>query len=122
MLTANVGFLAIPGVIISTINQNNIERASQLQIFVSSAQIASSMSILASVGSIVIGLLLVRHNRSKQKLDPANAVSRLCRRGLCAQLILLWQSAYLDRCKHRIFGLEPLAIIFSLPWALLMWA
>jgi hypothetical protein len=74
MLTANVGFLAIPGVVISTIN-NNIQSANQLDIFVSSAQIASSMSILASVGSIVIGLLLVRHNRSKQKEDPAGAVS-----------------------------------------------
>ena len=81
MLTANVGFLAIPGVVISTIN-NNIQSANQLDIFVSSAQIASSMSILASVGSIVIGLLLVRHNRSKQKVDPAGAVSTLYRSGI----------------------------------------
>ena len=76
MLTANVGFLAIPGVVISTIN-NNMQSATEFEIFVSSAQIASSMSILASVGSIVISLLLVRHNRSKQKVDPASAVSTL---------------------------------------------
>ncbi len=32
------------------------------------------------------------------------------------------QSAYLYQNSHKIFGLEPLAIIFSLPWALLMWS
>ncbi|KAI9458695.1 hypothetical protein BJY52DRAFT_1223443 [Lactarius psammicola] len=104
MLTANVGFLAIPGVLISNMNNNDMTGASQLDIFVSPPQIASSISILASVGSIVIGLLLVRHNRSKQKEDPAGA------------------SNYLYKSTHRIFGLEPMAIIFSLPWALLMWA
>ncbi|KAH9171923.1 hypothetical protein EDB89DRAFT_1029604 [Lactarius sanguifluus] len=103
MLTANVGFLAIPGVIISNIN-NPITRASDLKIFTSAAQIASCMSVEASVGSIVIGMLLVRHNRTKQKEDPVGA------------------STYLFKNTHRIFGLEPMAIIFSLPWALLMWA
>jgi hypothetical protein len=122
MLTANVGFLAIPGVVISNINNSDLTSASKLLIFVSTSQIASSMSILASVGSIVIGLLLIRHNRSKQKEDPAGAVSGLCRLGLYAQLILLRQAAYLYQSTHPKFGLEPLAIIFSLPWALLMWA
>ncbi|KAI9458569.1 hypothetical protein BJY52DRAFT_1169896 [Lactarius psammicola] len=89
MLSANVGFLAIPGVVIS---------------FTSPAQIASYMSMEASVGSIVIGLLLVRHNRSKQKEDPAGATT------------------YLTQYTHQRFGLEPMAIIYSLPWALLMWA
>ncbi|KAH9031459.1 hypothetical protein EDB84DRAFT_1562260 [Lactarius hengduanensis] len=103
MLTANVGFLAIPGVVISNIN-NPLSSASELNIFTSPAQIASCMSVEASVGSIVIGMLLVRHNRTKQKEDPAGA------------------SEYLNKNTHRIFGLEPMAIIFSLPWALLMWA
>ncbi|KAI9438665.1 hypothetical protein H4582DRAFT_1814393, partial [Lactarius indigo] len=103
MLTANVGFLAIPGVIISNIN-NSISSASDLKIFTSAAQIASCMSVEASVGSIVIGMLLVRHNRTKQKEDPGGA------------------SIYLSKNTHRLFGLEPMAIIFSLPWALLMWA
>ena len=74
MLSANVGFLAIPGVVMSTLN-DNITSASQVVIFTSPAQIASYMSMEASVGSIVIGLLLVRHNRSKQKEDPVGAVS-----------------------------------------------
>ncbi|KAN0131684.1 hypothetical protein V8E53_010526 [Lactarius tabidus] len=104
MLTANVGFLAVPGVVISDINNNNLTSASMLKIFVSTSQIASSLSSLASVGSVVIGLLLSRHNRSKQKEDPAGAAH------------------YLYHHTHPRFGLEPLAIIFSLPWALLMWA
>ncbi|KAH9031675.1 hypothetical protein EDB85DRAFT_1328466 [Lactarius pseudohatsudake] len=104
MLTANVGFLAITGVVISNVNNSEMTSASTLKIFLSPAQIASSMSILASVGSIVVGLFLVRHNRSKQKEDPAGA------------------STYLYKSTHRVFGLEPMAIIFSLPWALLMWA
>jgi hypothetical protein len=82
MLSANVDFLAIPGVVISTLN-DNITNASQVVIFTSPAQIASYMSIEASVGSIVIGLLLIRHNRSKQKEDPVGAVSQL-HRLICA--------------------------------------
>jgi hypothetical protein len=52
----------------------------------------------------VTGLLLARHNRTKQKEDPAGA------------------STYLYQNSHRSFGLEPMAIILSLPWALLMWS
>ena len=75
MLTANVGFLAIPGVVLSNISGTEITRAKEVVIFTSASQIASSLSMGASVGSIMIGLLLVRHNRTKQKEDPAGAVS-----------------------------------------------
>jgi hypothetical protein len=75
MLTANVGFLAIPGVVLSNLSGTNISTMSQVVIFTSPSQIASSLSVEASIGSIVIGLLLVRHNRSKPKEDPAGAVS-----------------------------------------------
>jgi hypothetical protein len=76
MLAANVGFLAIPGVIISNLSGSSITEASQVLIFTSSSQIASSLSVEASIGSIVTGLLLARHNRTKQKEDPSEAVSR----------------------------------------------
>jgi hypothetical protein len=75
MLTANVGFLAIPGVVLSNLSGTNISAASQVFIFTSPSQIASSLSVEASIGSIMIGLLLVRHNRTKQKEDPQGAVS-----------------------------------------------
>ncbi|KAH9165140.1 hypothetical protein EDB89DRAFT_2136138 [Lactarius sanguifluus] len=103
VLSVNVGFLAIPGVVISNLN-GNITNTNQVVIFTSPAQIASCMSIVASAGSIVIGLLLIRHSGPKQNEDPAGA------------------SDYLYRNTHHIFGLERLAIIFSLPWALLMWS
>jgi hypothetical protein len=32
------------------------------------------------------------------------------------------QSTYLSQSSRRIFGLEAMAIIFSLPWALLLWS
>ncbi|KAI0296406.1 hypothetical protein BC826DRAFT_233003 [Russula brevipes] len=104
MLTANVGFLAIPGVILSNLSGSPLNSASDVVIFTSPTQIASCLSIEASIGSIVVSLLLVRHNRTKQKEDPAGAAS------------------YLFKNTHRIFGLEPMAIIFSIPWALLMWS
>jgi ABC-type cobalamin transport system permease subunit len=74
MLTANVGFLAIPGVVISNLN-GNLTSASQADIFTSHSQIASSLSMEASIGSIIIGLLLFRLNRTRHKQDPAGAVS-----------------------------------------------
>jgi len=104
MLTANVGFLAIPGVVLSNLSGSSIDSAKQVLIFTSSSQIASSLSVEASIGSIVTGLLLARHNRTKQKEDPAGA------------------STYLYQNSHAVFGLEPMAIILSLPWALLMWS
>jgi hypothetical protein len=75
MLTANVSFLAIPGVVLSNLNGTEITSASQVAIFTSASQIASSLSVEANIGSIVIGLLLVRHNRTKQTEDPGGAVS-----------------------------------------------
>ena len=75
MLTANVGFLAIPGVVLSNLSGSSITSKSQVVIFTSASQIASSLSVEASIGSIVIGLLLLRHNRTKQREDPEGAVS-----------------------------------------------
>jgi hypothetical protein len=71
MLAVNVGFLAIPSVMVSSTDGNNTVKS----IFPSSSQIASILSTESSVGSILIGLFLVRHNRSKQELDPVEAVS-----------------------------------------------
>jgi len=104
MLAVNVSFLAIPGVIFSNTNGVSLENVHQAVILPSSSQIASLLSVEASIGSIVIGLLLVRYNRTKQELDPSEA------------------STYLYENSRRMFGLEPLAIVYSLPWAFLMWS
>lgn len=103
VLSVNVGFLAIPGVVISNLS-SNITGMDQVVIFASPAQIASCMSMVASIGSIVIGLLLIRRASPQQSANPESA------------------STFLYQNTHRRFGLEPMAIIFCLPWALLMWA
>ncbi len=77
MLAVNVGFLAIPGVIVYNTNGGTapLEGANQMSIFASSSQIVNSFSTVASIASIVIGLLLVRRNRTKRDVDPSEAVS-----------------------------------------------
>ena len=77
MLSANVGFLAIPGVVISNLSGTDITSMKDVVIFTSPSQIASSLSIEASIGSIVIGLLLVRENRRNRKEDYAVSDSRI---------------------------------------------
>jgi hypothetical protein len=88
VLSVNVGFLAIPGVVISNLN-SNITGPSQVVIFTSPAQIASCMSIVASTGSIVISLLLIRHTSPQQNKDPAGAVSEQLHLCLCSWLSAL---------------------------------
>ncbi len=120
MLTANVGFLAIPGVVLSNLSGTSLTSASQVDVFTSASQITSSLSVEASIGSIVIGLLLARHNRTRHEEGPRSAVSR--QPSLAFGVVTSGQSTYLYLNSHPVFGLEPMAIIFSLPWALLMWS
>ncbi|KAH9168453.1 hypothetical protein EDB89DRAFT_2231812 [Lactarius sanguifluus] len=95
MLAANVAFLAIPGVIVIP---------PDTRIRPSSVQTASSISLVFSIGSIITGLLLIRHNHMMMTKNPKNA----------------WH--YLHGMKWPAVGFEPLAIVFSLTYALLMWS
>ncbi|KAF8814748.1 hypothetical protein BYT27DRAFT_7205702 [Phlegmacium glaucopus] len=70
----------------------------------SPAQISSYCSTTASIGSIILGLLLVRQNQTKNR-DTAVDAQR-----------------FLRTRAHHLLGLETLAIMFSLPYALLMWS
>ncbi|KAI9446144.1 hypothetical protein H4582DRAFT_1843464 [Lactarius indigo] len=100
MLAANVAFLAIPGVIV--VPQNTSSPNAWIK--PSPAQIASSISLVFSIGSIITGLLLIRRNRTMMTKDPKSA----------------WY--YLYGMNWPVVGLEPLAIVFSLTYALLMWS
>jgi hypothetical protein len=73
MLAVSVSFLAVPGVTLYSLNNNNNEY--QAVILKSSAQIATTLSVETSIGSVVIGMFLVRHNRTKQEASPSEAVS-----------------------------------------------
>ncbi|KAI9459417.1 hypothetical protein BJY52DRAFT_1265560 [Lactarius psammicola] len=100
MLAANVAFLAIPGVIVAP----QYPTPPDAWIKPSPAQIASSISLVFSIGSIITGLLLIRRNRTMMTKSPESA----------------WY--YLHGMNWRVVGLEPLAIVFSLTYALLMWS
>jgi hypothetical protein len=73
MLAVSVSFLAVPGVTLYNLNNSNNEY--QAVILKSSSQIASALSVETSIGSVVIGMFLVRHNRTKQDASPLEAVS-----------------------------------------------
>ncbi|KAG1877005.1 hypothetical protein C8R48DRAFT_768568 [Suillus tomentosus] len=88
LLNANVGFLAI----------NTVDRSGRNAI-----QMASYMSLVTSLGSIVVGLFFVSHDRTSGQNTATEAAE------------------FLGRLHNRKHGLEKLAIIYSLPKALLMW-
>ncbi|KAF7350103.1 hypothetical protein MVEN_01312400 [Mycena venus] len=92
LLNADMAFLAIPTVD----NGQNIPARSM-------AQIASYISVIASLGSVIVGLVLVREYRSRRD-DLAESAA-----------------AVLGRHFHAPFGFESLALLYSLPFALLMW-
>ncbi|OAX42640.1 hypothetical protein K503DRAFT_853864 [Rhizopogon vinicolor AM-OR11-026] len=88
LLNANVGFLAI----------NTVDKGGR-----SFVQLASYMSLVTSLGSIVLGLAFV----SLYRTSGENTA---------------WETAtYLSKLHHKKHGLEKLAIIYNIPKALLMW-
>jgi hypothetical protein len=74
MLAVNVGFLAIPGVVPYNVVNGVLTITRRVIILGSLSEVSSILSLEASVGSIVISLLLIRHNRTKQDADPREAV------------------------------------------------
>lgn len=116
MLTANVSFLAIPGVII--IPQNTGPQNAWIN--PSLAQITSSISLVCSIGSIITGLMAIRRHRNMMTQDARSAVSSNL---LASHSELIgFQRRDLVGESWSAFGPEPLAIAFSLTYALLMWS
>ena len=66
VVALNVGFLSIPGIVLSSgpngTGTSSIPR--QMDI----------LSLLVGIGSILISLLLVRYNRTRQDTEPAETV------------------------------------------------
>ncbi|OAX35810.1 hypothetical protein K503DRAFT_784809 [Rhizopogon vinicolor AM-OR11-026] len=88
LLNANVGFLAI----------TSVDKGGK-----SAIQMASYMSLVTSLGSIVLGLFFVSQDRTSGQSTAGEAAS------------------FLSNLRDGRRGLEKLAIIYSLPKALLMW-
>ncbi|KAI0090317.1 hypothetical protein BDY19DRAFT_992525 [Irpex rosettiformis] len=92
LLNANVAFQAIGHVTPDDVSQSTV------------GQVASFISIIASTGGIIIGLLLLRQHRTNSQEDARDAHDKLLR--------------YI----HRTGGTERLAVLYSIPYAFLMWA
>ncbi|KAJ7109641.1 hypothetical protein C8R43DRAFT_1079700 [Mycena crocata] len=93
LLNADMAFLAIPTV-------DNADHSSR-----STGQIASYVSVVASLGSVIVGLILSRQNRDRKEAED----------------YIDEAADYLARHYESRFRFEPLAILYSLPFALLMW-
>jgi hypothetical protein len=91
LLSANMSFLAIQSV------DNGGAKVKDR----SAAQIASYISIVTSLGTVILSLLLVRQYRSKGSVNDA--------------------AKFLGKMTDP-YGLETLAIWFALPYALLLWS
>ena len=124
LLNANMAFLSI----------QSIDNGGNLVADRSAAQIASYISIMTSVGSVIISLILVRQNRSKNRHSAEEAVG-ISFDSLNVHCVILtfqysnlsgdilgYQATFLGRMTHKKRGLETLAILYALPYALLMWS
>ncbi|KAL0573615.1 hypothetical protein V5O48_008345 [Marasmius crinis-equi] len=92
LLNANVAFLAIQSVDEATAEPHR-----------SPAQILSFLSVVSSIGSVIIGLMLTRKNKVNHKEGAQDA------------------AIFLNSFDRERLGLETLAILYSVPYALLMW-
>ncbi|KAG6808067.1 hypothetical protein H0H92_005536, partial [Tricholoma furcatifolium] len=99
LLNANISFLAIP----SNDPSNN---SSILFATRRASQVASYVSVVASFASMMLALILVHEHKVKER-DCEN-VEKF--------------HEYFQKRYDPKFGFEGLAIIFSLPYALLQWA
>lgn len=109
LLNANVAFLAIQSI------DNFSSHPGR-----SPAQIASFLSIVASFGSIILGLVLARKHRAKSKDTATDAVRAVFILGHRMTLIDN-QARFLNSWMRNRLGLATLAILYSVPYALLMW-
>ncbi|KAF8190343.1 hypothetical protein K438DRAFT_922970 [Mycena galopus ATCC 62051] len=94
MLNANVAFLSI----------QSVDQGGNLVAARSPAQISSYLSMLMSIGSIIIGLLLVKHHRNRDRNTASEAAEFIANR------------------THPTLGFETLAVLYSLPNGLLIWS
>ncbi|KAF9236835.1 hypothetical protein BU15DRAFT_76562 [Melanogaster broomeanus] len=92
ILNANVAFLSIP-----MVNGSNDTPPE------TSAEICSYISVATSLGAVATGLLLMRQNRTKRRETAEDAAT------------------FMMKMDCSMFGMETIAILFSLPYGMLMW-
>ncbi|KZV61040.1 hypothetical protein PENSPDRAFT_759670 [Peniophora sp. CONT] len=111
LLAANLAFLSVPNTILfpdgdgDLSNSSNASSGFQHEL-VSPAAILSYCSMIASIGSMTIGLLLIRQHRGEEIMDnPRTDKDR-----------------FMEMRRSKRSGFEHLSILYSLPYAFLMWS
>jgi len=96
LLSANMAYLALPT------PPNTTFTPGQLSLFQTAANTCSLFSTIFSIGSITLGLINTRKHRGESSYKEI--------------------ADFLQGAHHRHYGFRPLAIVYALPIALLMWA
>jgi uncharacterized membrane protein len=101
MLAVDISFLAVPSVQTQT-----------------AAILVSYMSALCTMGSLVVSLVLAGQVNDSRRDSAKSVVSSLFD---CLACILYVQASFMEGMSGSVLGLESLAIMLSLPYALLIW-
>lgn len=113
LLNVNIAFLSI-----QSVDNNGLLTAHR-----SPTQILIYVSTVTSLSSMLFGLLLVRHSDVK-RWEPSG---RIVSMSIVLEIIDIrtlkgMQATFLGSMTHGARGLESLAIMYTLPYALLMWS
>jgi len=106
MLAVDVAFLAVPNM--------NIQQSHSVGV------IAIYVSIIFITGSLIVSLLLARHIQSYDPDSFHAAVRCLYFIHLC-EANLSYQVDFLAKMTRTRFRMGVLAVIYSLPYAMLLW-
>jgi hypothetical protein len=101
MLAVDISFLAVPFV--------------QTQM---AAILVSYMSTLCAMGSLVVSLVLAGQVNDSRRDSAKSVVSSFFD---CSACIIYIQATFMERMSSSVLGLESLALMLSLPYALLIW-
>ncbi|KZV61045.1 hypothetical protein PENSPDRAFT_759673 [Peniophora sp. CONT] len=100
LLNANLAFLSVPNAIPPSADDALPDGGN------SPVTIMSCCSMLASIGSIMVGLLLIRQHRGEEIMDNPRTD----------------KSHFMERRRSQCCGFEGLSMLYSLPYVLLMWS
>lgn len=82
--------------------------------------------MLASIGSVTIGLLLIRQHRGEEIMDNPRTVRVYLRLVVSPALLNAPHSqdkdTFMEKRRYKHSGFELVSIQYSLPYALLMWS